>query len=682
MRTRIPLGICLLVSAAAVLGAQAPASPPSAQRPTFRGGINYVKVDMYASTRDGVPITDLKPEDLELLEDGKPQAIKDFEHVQVATSTPQDLRVEPNTVAESREMAADPRARVFVIFLDTYHTSVFGSANMRQPLVRFIDRLLGPDDLVAVMTPEMGASDITFGRKTTVIAKMLEREWTWGRRGQLDINNADKEQLYERCYGVTSPLAREMKDRLREKKTLDALDDLVVFLQGVRDERKAILTVSEGWLLYSHSELLAKGDGNGPPLPLLDPFDPNQRRRDGSKGIGNERVECELDRVMLADLNDSERLRRMTEKANRSNVTFYPVYPRGLAVFDSDIGPDVPPSPLQDAANLRARQQALRSLAQDTDGTPVINTNDIDGALKRIVADLSSYYLLGYESTNNKLDGKFRSISVRVKRPGVQVRARNGYRSLTADEVITRTEEKPDTSPAAAAPPAVVVNTRAQFRLRSTAWTSGTTAAPTALVWVVGELDFATRKDIAWSNGANADITVVSAAGDRIASLQVPFATADGAFTVRIPTEKPLTPGDYAVKVRVVPQVGQSLPLTDLAKIVVPPDPTPLGESLMHRRGPSTGPRYLATAAPRFQRSDRLRLETPTQLDGPATARMLDRTGKPMQIAVSTSDRRDESGGFRWIVADVTLAPLAPGEYAVEVSVGDVKQITSFRMVP
>ena len=61
---------------------------------------------------------------------------------------------------------------------------------------------------------------------------------------------------------------------------------------------------------------------------------------------------------------------------------------------------------------------------------------------------------------------------------------------------------------------------------------------------------------------------------------------------------------------------------------------------------------------------------------------MLDRTGKPMQIAVTTVDRKDDGGEFRWIVADATLAPLAPGDYAIEVSVGDAKQITPFKMVP
>ena len=674
---RTPLGLCLLVSAVAVAGAQAPAQDPPPQRPTFRGGINYVKVDMYASTRDGMPITDLQRDEIELLEDGKPQAIKDFEHVRVATSTPQDQRIEPNTVTESRDMAADPRARVFVIFLDTFHTTVWGSANMRKPLASFIDKLLGPDDLIAVMTPEMGASEITFARKTTVITKMLDREWTWGRRDRLDLND-NKESLYTACYGPE--VGKQMTARLREKKTLDALSDLVVFLQGVRDERKAILTVSEGWLLYSPSDELRRLKRDAPPVMI--PVFPGGRRADNSHGIGNDEVECEVDRIALAELNDSERMREITDAANRSNVTFYPVYPRGLTVFDADIGPDPPPSPIQDAANLRARQQALRSMAQDTDGTSIINTNDVTGALGRIVADLSSYYLIGYESTNNKLDGKYRSISVRVKRPGSQVRARRGYRSLTAEEVMSRAEGKAPAAAAAAAPPPVVVNTRAPFRLRSTAWTTTSGATTGASVWLVGEMDFATRKDVAWSNGANAEISVVSAAGDRVASLQVPFATSDGAFTVRLPMETPLAPGDYAVRVRVVPQFGQALPLTDLAKIVVPADPVPLGESLMLRRGPSTGPRYMTTADPRFVKAERLRLEIPTQLDGSATARMLDRTGKPMQVAVATSDRRDESGAFRWIVAEAALAPLAPGEYAIEVSMGEAKQITSFRVVP
>ena len=676
---RALFGICVLACAVVAVGAQAPASNPPPQQPTFRGGINYIKVDMYASTRDGVSITDLRREEIELLEDGKAQDIKDFEHVQVDNLTPQELRIEPNSVEESRQMAADGRARIFVIFLDTLHTNVEGSANMRIPLVRFLDRAMGSNDMVALMTPEMSASDITFGRKTTVISNIMQREWTWGRRNRIEPLDM-KETLYTACFRGDEQLLKAMKDRRREKQTLDALDDLIIHLQGIREERKAILTVSEGWRLFQPDPKLA--DRGGSEIPNLERiFMPADRARNAG-GSGVDMAQCTADRIALANIDDAQRMREITESANRGNVTFYPVYPRGLAVFDSDIGPDPPLSLQEDAAILRNKQQSLRGLAIDTDGTPIINTNDIEGGLSRIVADLSSYYLLGYESTNSKLDGRFRSITVRVKRPDTKVRARRGYRALTAEEVMTRSDRDNPGAATANLPPAVVVNPRAPFRLRSAVWTSEVGGTQTTSLWLVGELDFATRRDIAWSNGANAEISLVSAKGDRVASLQVSFATSDGGFTVKVPATAPLAPGDYAVRVRVLPQAGQALPLADLTRVVIPESPVPLGESVMLRRGPSTGPRYVATADPRFQKSDRLRLEIPTQLDATATARLLDRTGKPLQVPVTTSDRRDEGGEFRWVIVDATLAPLAPGEYAVEVAVGDAKQVTAFRMVP
>ena len=131
---------------------------------------------------------------------------------------------------------------------------------MRLPLVRFIDRLLAPDDLVAVMTPEMGAADITLGRKTTVISNIMQREWTWGRRGRL-ADKDPKEQLYESCYPNTSQtagVAAEMLSRRRETLTFDALEDLVAHLDGLREERKAVIAITEGWLQSGPSQRLAR----------------------------------------------------------------------------------------------------------------------------------------------------------------------------------------------------------------------------------------------------------------------------------------------------------------------------------------------------------------------------------------------------------------------------------------
>ena len=373
-------------------------SLPAQNQPTFRTGANYVRVDMYA-TRDGKPIEDLKVDEIDILEDGVLQKIDAFEHVRVRTA-PQESRVEPNSIAQSREMAGNPRARIFVIFLDTYHTQIEGSATMRQPLINFIDRVLGPDDMVALMTPEMSATEVTLGRKTTVITNLLQREWLWGRRGRLNgVDNDEIEDQYDACYPDVVPetkgIANEMKARRREKLTLDALEDLMVHVGGMRDERKAVLAVSEGWLLFRQNQQLARrleDRGVSPGDVLLRP--PRPRPSDTSQVAGSPRVQCDSDRMALANLDHEFRLRQLTQDANRGNVTFYPVYARGLVAFDAPIGPDRPPSLNVDAANLKARQDTLRFLADETDGTSIINTNNIDGMLRRIVDDLSSYYLM------------------------------------------------------------------------------------------------------------------------------------------------------------------------------------------------------------------------------------------------------------------------------------------------
>ncbi len=125
----------------------------------------------------------------------------------------------------------------------------------------------------------------------------------------------------------------------------------------------------------------------------------------------------------------------LMDDANSANASFYPVDPRGLPTFDNPIGPDPPPPITVDAAMLKQRIEVMRTLAGNTDGIAVVNSNDLDGGMKRISDDLTSYYLLGYYSTNAKLDGRFRSLKVKVKEPGVEVRARRGYRAATAAEV-------------------------------------------------------------------------------------------------------------------------------------------------------------------------------------------------------------------------------------------------------
>ena len=666
-----------LLAAVAVLQAQ--------DQPTFRTGANYVRVDMYA-TVDGKSVDDLTAEEVDVLEDGVPQKLEAFEHVQVRPAGPQEARREPNTIEESRQAAAEARARVFVIFLDTYHTTIEGSANMRLPLIKLLDRLLGPDDLVALMTPEMGASEITLARKTTVISNIMQTQWMWGRRGRI-ADNDPKEDLYESCYGSANNTAKEMKARRREKLTLDALSDLMVHLGGLREERKALVVVTEGWQLFRANPNLTAGDDSTRVRPedvLRRTPRPQPADRGTSTGSTNDRVECEGDRTALAAMDHTQRLREISDEANRGNVTFYPIYARGLAVFDAPIGPDKPPPVIEDTANLRAKQDSLRFLADNTDGTAVVNTNNIDAALQRIVSDLSSYYLFGYYSTNTKLDGRFRNITVRVKRDGVKVRARRGYRGRTADELISSTAGASASSPpgavTAALTPVAGFNARSQFRIRTSSWARPDTERPGAF-WVVGELDYRTRRELAWTATAKADVVVLASDGSQVMSRTIDIRTEDGPFGFEVPDSGGLPPGEYAVRVKLTSVADSGQTLTDTARVVLSQGTT-LGEAVMWRRGPTTGLQHRRTADPRFQRSDRIRLEHPTSQPGSATARILDRNGHPLSVPAQVGERQDASGAFRWIVIDAGLAPFAPGDYAIEVTQGSAKQVTGFRIVP
>ena len=115
-------------------------------------------------------------------------------------------------------------------------------------------------------------------------------------------------------------------------------------------------------------------------------------------------------------MTDNERyFRDLFDDANRANVSFYPIDPRGLAGLRH--ATSVPTRrcrqrPIAPCSNQRI--ETLRTLAENTDGIALVNSNDLTKQMRRLADDLTSYYLLGYSSTNAKLDGGFRTIKVGV----------------------------------------------------------------------------------------------------------------------------------------------------------------------------------------------------------------------------------------------------------------------------
>jgi VWFA-related protein len=690
---------------------EAQAQTPPPPQPTFRTEANYVRVDVFP-TRDGAPATDLTQADFEVLESGVPQKIEQFEHVVIRAAGSQDARVEPNTVGQSRSMAQSSRARLFVIFLDTYHVDVGASHAIRKPLVDALDRLIGQDDLVGVMTPEMAATDVTFARRTTTIDGLLTRYWHWGERDRMNPTDPEDEQ-YGLCYpndpgrcADQNGIAAEMIDRRHEKRALDALQDLVRYLHGVREERKAILAITNGWLLYRPDQNLVRplkchGVPTGPGISV----DPRSGRLGTREAAAvAPQGQCDVDRMTLAQIDDDHQFREILDESNRANASFYPIDPRGLAVFDTPIVrqdvPGAPPAmtPLPvDRAMLLARNTALRTLAEATDGLAIVDSNDLAGGLRRVVTDLSSYYLLGYYSSG-KLDGRFHPISVRVKQPGIKVRARRGYLAATPADVTAAARasataaSRPASDPTAASAavahaveaaigPLAAYGRDVPLRVQIAAgWKPGDAAS--AALWVVGELGGVATIGDAWNDGFDATVTLNTAAdpaGASVAGGRVTVPRGARTFRVALTASQPIPPGDYVL--RVGARAGPaSIPSRDTARLSIPPAPDASG-AIFVRRGASTGNKEVPTADLRFRRTEQVRVELPTASSDPLTARLLDRTGRPLAVPV-TAALRDDSDGSRWQTAQLALAPLAPGDYVIEMAAGDKRTITAFKVIP
>ena len=340
--------VILIVLAGAVVFASGPVAQQKPeeqpQPPRFKTQANFVRVDVYP-TADGRPLQDLRKEDFELLEDGAPQTIETFEFVQVRPAGPQSARVEASSVQAAEQMAANPRNRVFVVFLDVPHVQIESAHAINAPLIRLLDRVLGPDDLVAVMTTQMSVSELTLGRKTEVLARGLRDNWPWGQRHRITPMD-DWEERVESCYppkageGPVSAIAAAMSARRRERMTLEALDDLVRYLQSIREERTAIITISEGWLLFREdrrlTDLRDKEEVPGKPPISVGPGG-KLTTEDWNSLIPGSKYDCDTERLHLANIDNDQYFRDLLGRANRGNVSFYPVDPRGLAASDTPI---------------------------------------------------------------------------------------------------------------------------------------------------------------------------------------------------------------------------------------------------------------------------------------------------------------------------------------------------------
>jgi len=210
--------------------------------------------------------------------------------------------------------------------------------------------------------------------------------------------------------------------------------DLMRNLEKVHNRRKAIIYVSSGYdfnpfevtRIKQERERYADLFGNdgssvgGSQYDHVNPFDTT------GNGATND--------AQFAQTDLAVEIMELTRAANRANATMYTIDPRGL-IAGMDLDEEVETVDWNNY--VRRTQDSLRSLAELTGGIAVVNQNDFDKALKRIDAETSDYYVLGYYSTNPDPLRRTRRIEIKTKRPGLQVWSRTSY-SLAAPAAAQR----------------------------------------------------------------------------------------------------------------------------------------------------------------------------------------------------------------------------------------------------
>ena len=418
-----------------VLSAQTPRQPqppvagqPGApdQAPVFRAGVTLVKTDVIVRDRDGLFIADLAPEEFTILEDGQPQEVVSLVLVhggrvynQLTPSPP----VREGIILPATRPVNDTAGRIFVIFVDDLHLESSQTPKIRAVFRTIGEELIHEGDLFGIIStgPSSLSVQMTYDRSMLRSAENRIMGDGFSTRELI-------EQLAEGPYG---PSELSFRTHVAFKTARAVIENL----EEVQDRRKVFIYLSSGYdlnpfaieRLYGRGQMasilregqrrldtgsISQGQFDSAYGGLVDPItDPCERQiRQGAVFADGELV------MMMAEL---------TKAANRANVSFYTIDPRGLVAGPGVEDQQVPLAEWNEY--IFQTQNSLKMLAELTGGLAVVNTNNFSKFLQRIDAETSDYYMIGFYTTNPDPTNRTRQLRVSVDREGAQLRYRTSY---------------------------------------------------------------------------------------------------------------------------------------------------------------------------------------------------------------------------------------------------------------
>jgi VWFA-related protein len=389
-----------VILAACGLAVPAAAGAEGQPVPSFPARAERVVVDVVVTDRDGVPVLGLSASDFEVSEDGERQRIASFEAIApgspVASGSPEPIAEAPTPPSP----VAGP-GRFYVVAFDDVNMTPFKVHQAKAAVASFV-RSIGEDDRVLLVATGSG-------------------------EGRLSESGTSRQDLLDMLGGLRAGYLPDMSpDRISDYEAM--LIHVVRDTETLGRVQGRIASRTGGGRMSveaNAAETYARADGRTrDTLRALERLIETMTREKGRKSV----ILVSEGFILSPRIGE---FRSVTQAAMRANAALYFVDARQMILGASEY-----PVEFNDLGNAGAVAKALadrageafgsETLATDTGGFSIRNTNDLAGGMRRIAAETSSYYLVGYDPSKEP-DGRFRKIRVKVSRKGVRVRARKGY---------------------------------------------------------------------------------------------------------------------------------------------------------------------------------------------------------------------------------------------------------------
>lgn len=415
--------LMVLFLTASVLSQTAKPTPPE-DNDVVKISTNLIQVDVSVTDAKGKVITDLKPDEIEIYENGAKQKITNFSFISSVKTTTETSKVIDKTAVPIPPVALRPEnvRRTYALVVDDLSLSFESSFQTRRSLKKFVDEQMQDGDLVAIIRTGAGIGALQqFTSDKRILYAAIEKV-KWNAQGSGGISAFAPIEAAADTSLQSDPSAtpddseptgtgdgqtlEDFRTRVFATGTLGALKYIVTGM-GELPGRKSVILFSDGFKLFETDENGAQ--------------------------VSSEVLDF---------------LKQLVDLANRSSVVFYTIDARGLQYTGftaadniSDTSPDAMDSLSQARRDqLHDTQEGLGYLAEETGGLAIKNNNDLSGGVRKILDD-QSYYLIAYQPDTDTFDAanrKFNKLEVKVSRKGAKARYRSGFFN-----VADRSTEKP-----------------------------------------------------------------------------------------------------------------------------------------------------------------------------------------------------------------------------------------------